>query len=56
LGRIATRPTITPKKGQNRMKLAQPYVHDDLGDPALAAPYASEAQAREMRTCEGQTC
>jgi hypothetical protein len=44
--------TPEEQKGQNRMKLAHPYVHGILGDPALAAPYASEAQTRKMRTCD----
>jgi hypothetical protein len=40
------------KKGQHRMQLAHPYVQGVLGDPALKAPYASEAQTRKMRTCD----
>ena len=37
------------KKGQNRMKLAQPFIRWILGSPDLRLPYALEAERRNMR-------
>ena len=44
--------TEREQKGQHRMKLAHPYVHEVLSDPVLKEAYASEAKKRQMRTCD----
>lgn len=44
--------TEQERKGQHRMKLGHDFVRGVLGDPVLKAVYASEAQARKMRTCD----
>jgi hypothetical protein len=44
--------TVGEKKGQKRMKLAQGYVRSVLADAQLRAPYAGEAERRQMRVCD----
>jgi hypothetical protein len=44
--------TAGEKRGQSRMKLGNAYMHGILADPSVRAPYDSEAQIRQMRTCD----
>lgn len=45
-------PSKGERKGQLRMQLGHPYVRSVLGDAELSAIYATEAAARNKRTCD----